>query len=481
MTTLIFPHGSLYLDSVVNQENTVYALARLADSSEKRLLVQGNWDGFEGQQKEDMLVCQLTPANAAELRSRLAWLNPVPLGRRTSFGFGDRLGLATPGHIASLRAADPQGRIAPIFAQQSVRENDRTGRTPQEVLDDAMWGVFQEGWRDAWGADADHIKEEGDLAPFIEAGYTFYTLDPSDYVDNEAQTDSLEVLREKALQLPWVRLGSSLDTMKADYCAAPLQVQDMALVFDEETFLRALVKYGQAILHTAEIASVLDGAMAGQGYDLEMSVDETDTPTSIYEHFFIANELAKRGIPVVSLAPRFVGKFQKGVDYMGDINAFESELAKHMAILHFFNSYKISVHTGSDKFSIYGIINDQARGYVHVKTAGTSYLEALRVVARLDPPLMRKILDLAHQNFESDRKSYFVDCRPERVPTSDQLTDAQLPGLLEQFDSRQLLHVTYGSILDAYGDDLLAFLAGHEAAYREGLERHFARHLQPLS
>jgi hypothetical protein len=343
-----------------------------------------------------------------------------------------------------------------------------------------MWGIFQEGWRDPWGADADHIKEESDLAPFIEAGYTFYTLDPSDYVDNEAQMDSLETLREKAQQLPWARLGSSYEAMKATYCAAPLPVKDMTLVFDEETFLRALVKYGRAILHTAEIAGVLDEAMAGQGYDLEMSVDETDTPTSIHEHYFIANELAARGIAVVSLAPRFVGKFQKGVDYMGDIGEFESELAKHMAILHHFDSYKISVHTGSDKFSIYAIINDQAHGYVHVKTAGTSYLEALRVIARQDPALMRKMLDLAQQNFEKDRKSYYVDCRPERVPASDQLTDEQLPDLLEQFDARQLLHVTFGSILDEYGDDLFTFLSGHEAAYREVLEQHFARHLRPF-
>jgi hypothetical protein len=480
MMTLTFPQGSIYLDSVVSQDNTIYALAKVSDSGEKRLLVQGDGYGFEGQLQDTVLVCKLTQGNAAVLRSRLAWLNPLPLGRQTSFGFGDRLGSATPGHVASLREADPEGRIAPIFAQQSVRENARTGRTPQEVLDDAMWGVFQEGWREPWGADADHIKEESDLAPFIEAGYTFYTLDPSDFVDNEAQTDSLEVLREKAFLLPWDRLETNYELLKDTYCEAPLPLREMTLVFDEETFLRALVKYGRAILHTADIAKVLDQAMTGKGYDLEMSVDETDTPTSIHEHFFIANELNARGIPVVSLAPRFVGKFQKGVDYMGDIPEFESELAEHMALLHHFDSYKISVHTGSDKFSIYGIINDQARGFVHVKTAGTSYLEALRVVAEQKPDLMRKMLDLAHQNFEKDRKTYYVDCRPDRVPRSDQLIDAQLPDLLEQFDSRQMLHVTYGSILDAYGDELDAFLAGHETAYREVLERHFARHLRPF-
>jgi hypothetical protein len=480
MVSLSFPQGHIYGNSIISQPDATYALARLKANGEKRLLVQGDIDGFDGEMHNGLLVCNLTALNGAELRSRFSWLNPAPLGKQTSFGFGDRLGLATPGHIASLQAVDQKKSIAPIFAQQSVRENTRTGRTPQEVLDNAMWGVFQEGWREPWGADADHIKEAADLAPFIAAGYTFYTIDPSDYVDNEAHTDSLEILHQKKSQLPWEQLGTSYETIKAQYCVEPLLLDDLALTFDEEAFLRALVKYGRAILHTAALATILDEKMAGQGYDLEMSVDETDTPTSIHEHYFIANELHLREIPVVSLAPRFVGKFQKGVDYIGDVEEFEAELVKHMTILHHFDSYKISIHTGSDKFSIYSIINNHARGYVHVKTAGTSYLEAMRVIANQNPPLFRKMLDLAHKRFQRERKTYFLDCQPEKVPQSNQLTDAQLPDLLEQFDSRQLLHVTFGSILDEYGDDLHAFIATHEADYRSRLETHFGRHLQPF-
>lgn len=481
MTYPSFPQGKIYPNSIIIQYEVTYALAKLTASGEKRLLVQGDVNGFSGVKQDALFACRLTAENAAELRTRLPWLNPVPLGRQTSFGFGDRLGSATSGHIASLRAATQNKPIAPIFAQQSVRENARTGRTPQGVLDDAMWGVFQAGWREPWGADADHVKEVADLAPFMTAGYTFYTIDPSDYVDNDAQTDNLETLRQKATLLPWEQLGSSYETMMTQYRAKHPFLDDLRLIFDEETFLRALVKYGRAILHTADIAAALNVQMAGQDYDLEMSVDETDTPTSIHEHYFIANELRLRGIPVVSLAPRFVGKFQKGVDYMGDVDEFEAELAKHMAILHHFNSYKISVHTGSDKFSIYGIINDHAQGYVHVKTAGTSYLEALRVIARQNPPLFRKMLDLAYQRFQKERKTYYLDCQPDKVPINEQLTDDQLPDLLEQFDSRQLLHVTFGSILDVYGDDLHAFITDHEGDYMVGLERHFARHLRPFS
>jgi hypothetical protein len=122
---MIFRPGRVYLDSMVTLDETTYALAALKTSHEKRLLVQGDVDGFSGDEEAAVMVCRLTAENAAELRAWLAWLNPVPLGRQTSFGFGDRLGSATPGHISALHRATKNRPIAPIFAQQSVRENSR--------------------------------------------------------------------------------------------------------------------------------------------------------------------------------------------------------------------------------------------------------------------------------------------------------------------------------------------------------------------
>lgn len=465
--------------SVVVHESTTYFLVRL-ENGEKRLVVQGDAAAFQGEASEQGTVCQLTAENAAALRARLPWLNPTPLGLKTSFGFGDRMGAATPGHIQALRTADPAGQIAPIFAQQSVRENTRTGRTPQQVLDDALWGVFQAGWRAPWGADADHVKEVADLAPFVAAGYTFYTIDPSDHVDNAAQTDSLETLRRKTAALPWAVLQSDDEAMRGRYCTHPIVLNGLTLTYDETILRRALAKYGRALAHAVTIAQALTQQMGHKLYDLEMSVDETDTPTSIHEHFFIVNELIRCGVPVVSVAPRFVGKFQKGVDYIGDLAEFELELSKHAAIMHHFGSYKLSIHTGSDKFSLYPTIARHTKNRVHVKTAGTSYLEALRVVARCEPDLFRQMVVLARGRFEKDRKTYFLDAQLSRVPDADTVPDAGLPDLLEQFDARQVLHVTFGSILDEFGLELHSFIAQHEADYRAALEKHFVKHLTPF-
>jgi hypothetical protein len=471
----------VYPQSAVEQDGVRYFLCALDTTGAKRLGVIGAPDGFTGTlTPEGVLLCACSAEHAAALRARLPWLNPAPLGRHTSFGFGDRLGSATPGHIQALRESGGDATIAPIYAQQSVRENTRTGHTPQGVLDAAMWGVFQMGWRAPWGADADHVKEVSDLGPFVAAGYTMYTIDPSDYVDNAAQSDPVEVLRAKVADLPWEMLQTSYDKLYQEYCRAHLVSDGVTIPFSEIQLLRALAKYGRAIAHTGTIAGALRAQVGSAGYEIEVSVDETDTPTSVQEHFFIAAELLARAIPVVSLAPRFVGKFQKGVDYMGDRDLFGAELTQHVAIMNHFDSYKLSIHTGSDKFSIYPIIAQETQGRVHVKTAGTSYVEALRLVASGDPDLFRGIVAYACAHFAHDRKTYYLDAQVENVPAVNSLPAGELPALLDHFDTRQVLHVTFGSVLDRYGAAICTYLDAHETEYATQLARHFDRHLRPF-
>lgn len=483
MNGLHLSAGMVYPRSVVHEGGITYFLARLAENGTRRLGIIGDASGFADAVVGDaqVILCPLSPANAAALRGRLPWLQPTPLGNRASFGFGDRLGSATPGHIQALREADREGRISPIFAQQSVRENTRTRRTPQQVIDDAMWGVFQEGWRSPWGADADHVKELADLEAFVHSGYTFFTVDPSDHVDNSAQTDSLGALRRKASRVPWEILQSSQEDTRDRYCRAPIAAGSLRLTFDEPAVLRALAKYGRALAHTITFAHELAALSAGKPFDLELSVDETDSPTSVEEHFFIVNELIRCGVRVASLAPRFVGKMQKGIDYIGDLADFERQLAGHAAVLRHFGSYKLSLHTGSDKFSLYPPLARHIGSSLHVKTAGTSFLEALRVVALLDPRLFRRVLEIARKRFEIDRKSYSLDARLSGVPDGKALNDPQLPALLESLDSRQVLHVTFGSILTELKAELAEVLSRHEAEYHATLVKHFARHIAPLS
>ena len=176
-----------------------------------------------------------------------------------------------------------------------------------------------------------------------------------------------------------------------------------------------------------------------------------------------------------SLAPRFIGRFEKGVDYIGDLNSLDAELAKHAAVTAYFGTYKLSLHSGSDKFSVYPLVTKHWGERVHVKTAGTSYLEALRVLAKHEPDLFLKIYALGRECYEIDKRTYHVSAQLGSLPDTNDLSS-----LLNDFHAREVLHVTFGSAIGQFGVELKAALAKHEAAYYEGLRTHFEKHLSLL-
>ena len=427
----------------------------------------------------------LDATNAAMLRKHVPWTAPHVLGLRTSIGLGDRLGIATPAHIRAIRGLG----LKPIFAQQSIREMVRTGRTPQEVIDTATWGVFQEGYRDGFGSDADHLKTIEDLDSTIAAGFTLFTIDPGDHVDNEAQTEDPSTLECKVESLPWAALDSSPKDLRERLLDQTITLEGgAAITFDRETLLRAAAKYGRALAHTAKMYRHLEAKKAGAPFELEMSVDETATPTSVAEHVFVAMELRRLGVKWVSLAPRFIGEFEKGVDYIGDLAAFRAAFAQHVAVAKQFGPYKISIHSGSDKFSIYPIAAELTGGLVHLKTAGTSYLEALRAIAKIDPGLFREIMAFAIERYPEDRASYHVSADLAKVPAPSSLADSDLPAILDQFDTREALHVTFGSVLKAeeagrlrFKDRLMQALAEQEEVHYDTVRAHLARHAEPFA
>ena len=429
-----------------------------------------------------VVVGPIDHANAEAVRAALPWTAPRLIGLAGSIGFGDRLGLATPGHIRAVRGSG----LACVLAQQSIRELTRTQRTAEEVMDAATWGVLQEGFREGFGADADHLQRPEDIDVMAAAGFRMYTIDPSAHVDEEADALDAAALTQRYAALDFDALEASPEDMKGRYVGRALRLEGGGEVaFDEETFARAAVKYGRAVAHTVMMSRRL-AAVAQGGFELEVSVDEAERPTSLAEHYFFAAEMKRLGVEWVSLAPRFVGRFEKGVDYIGDLDAFRHSFAEHVAVMRTLGPYKISVHSGSDKFSIYPILVELAGGLVHVKTAGTNYLAALHAIAQTRPPLFREVLDFSRGCYETDRATYHVSADVSKVPSGEAMGDDELPALLDEFDVRQMLHVTFGSVLTAGGGELLgsrirdALLENEEAHYAS-LEKHLGRHVAALS
>lgn len=477
----------LYPQSVVNSRDVEYGLAhspigpRLAVLASKSSIAL---DAFEGDISElgerTLLMSPLSPHNASSLRIQLPWLQPKTLGLETSAGMGDRIGIATPGHVRAVREA--QGKIAPIFAQQSIREMIRTGRTPQQVLDDATWGVFEEGWKGGIGADADHLKTTEDVDACLAAGYTLFTIDPGAYVDNDSHTDSLSQLYEKAESLP-----AKLQLRATGLLGKVFDIEGYHLELEEPVLLKALVKYGKAIAHVVTMYEHLQRVAKNLPYEVEVSMDETELPTSPAEHIYIASELRRLGVIWISFAPRFVGRFEKGVDYIGNVEAFKVDVAIHAAIAKQFGPYKLSLHSGSDKFSLYSIFMEKSYGLAHLKTAGTSYLEALRTIATVENEFMKEIYTFALERFETDKQSYHISAQIINAPKPDKIKD--WPGLLNQFDAREILHVTFGSVLTSksdgvkwrFYDRMMSLLQTNRELYFDNLVNHFRRHLEPFS
>lgn len=482
----VYPNSINKLNDItffIGREGTEKSL--FLASSDESSNASASFDGeiveADGQQ---IKKCSLSNKNRIALQALFSFTVPQVLGVDDSFGFGDRLGLANGGHIRSLTI----GNFKPILAQQSIRELTRTQRTADEVMDAAVWAVFQEGYKNGFGSDADHLKTPEDATIMLNAGFTMFTFDPGEHVDNDADNYDEQKLYSVVANLPWSDLSDTFPAAERRYSKKEFKISDdFALEVNEQDFLRAYAKYGKAIAHIKKMYEHLKAVSNGRPFEVEVSVDETESVTSTFEHFFFANELHRLKVEFVSLAPRFIGSFEKGIDYKGDLNLFKSEYVKHLAITKHFGNYKISLHSGSDKFSVYKVIGSLRGAHTHVKTAGTSYLEALRVVAAENTKLFREIYDFCFGLYETEKLSYHVSATLSNLKESSGYNDKELLELFSSEDARQVLHVTFGKVLTEktstgylFKDKILNCLKENEKTHYTFLTNHFIKHIEPF-
>jgi hypothetical protein len=338
------------------------------------------------------------------------------------------------------------------------------------------WGGFEGGGRGGVGPDADHQKTEESLSDCAEAGFVFFTIDPGDVMDMAAHDDAAATARSKAEALDLEFLDTSPKDIVARYAGTTVQLESGPLVLDEESVVRAVAKAGPALVRGLEL--IRHVASLGAEHELEFAIDETDKPTTAVEHVVIVRELQRLDVELVSFAPRWVGQFEKGVEYIGSLDALAANFQTHAEIARALGPYKLSLHSGSDKFSIYPLFAQATQRVAHLKTAGTSWVEALRVIAKNNPDLLLAILKLSIASFEENRHSYHLSCDPARIPT-DPPKDA-MDDLVTAIDSRQVLHVGYGAALSEYGDQIKDVLRANEEELYEVIHQHFVRHLEPF-
>lgn len=459
----------VYEKSVDAAAGTFCAIVRGAGG--KQLAVAGTAaDSFCGEASGELKLCALTVDNAKALMALFPYTKPVSRGSRTfSFGMGDRLGLATPGHIHAIAGYD----VFPVFAQQSIRELNLTGRTFPEVIAAAAFSVFQEGYKDGYGADGDHLKTIEEIDYALKSGCTMITLDCSEHIDTGAVSLSLEALKSAYAAVP--------EDVRTHY-ESVYGNKELPVIgaIDEETLQRIVLTFYKAVQH-AKICYAHMITLNDQ-VDFEMSIDETLTCTTPAEHFVVGSELTAAGIKVSSMAPHFCGAFEKGIDYVGDVAQLTRELEEHQQIAQHFG-YRLSLHSGSDKFTVFPLYGKTTQCNAHVKIAGTNWLEAVRVLSQHNPALFRKALAFSIEHRKEAEKYYHISSHVEDIVPLDSRTDDELPKYLCEDAARQTIHITYGLLLAEawFRDPFFAFMDAHEAEYAAALKAHVGKHLTMLT
>jgi len=409
---------------------------------------------------------------------------------RVSIGVGDRFGREGAAQIAAAQAIEAETGIGvDLVWNKSNREHKTIGTVPADQRAAADGAVRSAGWKGAYFVDADHIGQ-ATVGPFLDH-CDFYTIDVADYIGKKADAAEVEA---------FLKRRSSL--------VGKLELPGLAeaLVISEDLLRSAAEKYLLAVSEAAAVYRLILAKKGDGNFVPEVSMDETETPQSPAELLIILAALADAGVPVQTIAPKFSGRFNKGVDYVGSVPGFLKEFREDVAVAIYAakafglpSTLKLSVHSGSDKFAIYpgiGAILKETGAGVHLKTAGTTWLEELVGLAEGGGEglkLAAEIYRLARSRYDELVGPYasVLDVHPDRLPSVAEVeswSSEQYASALRHVQSnarfnadfRQYLHVSYKVAAELGGRYLDALEAHRESVNRNVRENLLDRHLRPL-
>ncbi|MBA7476082.1 hypothetical protein ES707_11457 [subsurface metagenome] len=406
-----------------------------------------------------------------------------------SFGLGDRFGRQGKAQLQAIINAKEQAvQITPVW-NKSHREHTLIGTEPAGVRAEADAAVKALGWEGSYYVDADHIGL-ANVDLFIDSS-DFFTLDVADFMGKNAAEDEISAFVNKhskyigSLAIPGI---------------------DETIEITKEQISKISRKVLFAVKEAGRIYRHIKSAKGADNFVTEVSMDETDSPQTPIEMLFILAAIADEGIPAQTIAPKFTGRFNKGVDYVGDVTQFEKEFSQDLAVIAFAvkefglpKNLKLSIHSGSDKFSIYKPINKALKKFdagLHIKTAGTTWLEeivGLAMAGGSGLAIAKQIYQQALSRFDELCGPYetVIDIDKEKLPAPeivDRWGPAEYSDTLRHnqscdkynADFRQLLHVAY-KIAAEMGEDYLNALEKHEKVIAEQVtENIYQRHIKRI-
>ncbi len=406
-----------------------------------------------------------------------------------SMGVGDRFGQQGKAQLSAFIKAKELGvDIAPVW-NKSNREHTTIGTQPPSVRVEADAAVKECGWSGAYFVDADHINLKN-VDGFIDSS-DFFTLDVAEAIGKPAAAADIDAFVQS--------MQKYVGSVAIDGLSAPLSVSQDDLVRIAKTYLGAVKEAGEIYRH-------IESKKGAGNFVTEVSMDETDAPQTPDELLFILAAIAQEKIPAQTIAPKFTGRFNKGVDYVGDLPQFEREFRDDVAVIRFavkefglMDNLKLSVHSGSDKFSLYEPIRKALKDFgagVHLKTAGTTWLEEMIGLAEADGEaldLAKEIYTQAYEHrkelcepyatvididFDALPEPFVVDLMESKAFVEALRHDQKCEGYDKNF--RQLIHVGY-KVAAKMGDRYLNMLRDNEEVVARNVAGNvFDRHLKPL-
>lgn len=405
-----------------------------------------------------------------------------------TLGVGDRFAHQARAQLRACQLAAESGvEIIPVW-NKSNREHMIVGSEPTSVRVAADAAVKAAGWKKSYYVDADHINLDT-VDRFITAS-DFYTLDVAHFIGKAAKSEDIQAFVARHPEL--------IGELKVTGIAEPLNITKEYVAEVAAKYLFAVQQAGQIYRHILKDKK--------GDFITEVSMDETDAPQTPPELLIILAAVADEKIPIQTVAPKFTGRFNKGVDYVGNVKQFAREFEDDLAVIAFAirkyglpETLKLSVHSGSDKFSIYGPIREALKktgAGVHLKTAGTTWLEELIGLAEAGPEglqLAKEVYAKAFADKEALCEPYasVIDIDYAKLPSPEEVqnwTATQYTGALRHdqknpnFNAnvRQLLHVGY-KVAAKKGDRYLNMLKQcEESISRNVTENLFDRHVKPL-
>ncbi len=409
--------------------------------------------------------------------------------QKYSIGTGDRFGCQGKAQLKAIIKAQEQGIDIAIVWNKSHREHLITKTMPDDVLREAQAAVREFNWKGNYFIDADHI-DASNVDLFINSS-NYFTLDITKYIGKKSSDIEIKRFIDNYRQY----LGNiSLPLIKEPLISDRKQVKEIA-----ETYLFAIKK-------ASELYQKIENNKKQNNFVIEISMDEASDPQFPVDFLFILAAIAHENIPVQAIAPKFIGKFHKGVDYDGDIEQFAKHFKILLAIVEFAkqefllpDSLKLSIHSGSDKFAIYKIINAEIKHFdtgIHLKTAGTTWLEELNGLAisgNEGLEIAKEIYLNAYERLDELCEPYssVIDINKQKLPNPIEVNkwtgekfartlthDKSCPDYNMHF--RQLLHLGY-KIAAEMGFRYKNALKIYSKIINKKVTRNiFERHIKPL-